>query len=95
MGDWDTAPPVREAPTQQQVSTSDSAGSTGRTAVTRRGRYVLHSNPAAAPFAIITHYVKFARHVDFLCGQHFFWIYLDNPEVGGWVGEWVGGSYSN
>ncbi len=46
MGDRAAAAPVSDAPTQQQVSTSDRTGSTGRTASTARGTKVLHSSPA-------------------------------------------------
>lgn len=52
MGDCETAPLVREAPTQQQVSANDRTGSTGRTAATSRGRYVLQSSPAAPQYLL-------------------------------------------
>jgi len=48
MGDRAAAAPVSDAPTQQQVSTSDRTGSTGRTASTACGAKVLHSSPAVA-----------------------------------------------
>ena len=53
MGDRAAAAPVSDAPTQQQVSTSDSAGSSGRTASTTRGAKALHSSPAQGAEALL------------------------------------------